>query len=700
MRIGISIWLMVFAAAAHGQALVAPVVLTGVVRDFEELRARQATGGHPDFNPTWDPRGWEAWGCFDKPTAAKGAVQENLAVGDANPDKLAGFLPYDRDERGPALKAGFDMPPNCFRSRFGEWYTTRDPSINRAFFLELPFSKTGSVYSYDNPDFFPLDDDKLAGLRPQVPSVTKTFGHRQTGTSEGIDMAKHNYGFTFEFHAKFTAHKGTGQQFSFRGDDDVWVFINDRLVIDLGGLHAAEFAQVNIDSLSLEEGKACFLDFYFAERRVEASRLTITTSLDLKNSDKPVDPVAVKAVEGWLYDRDGDGIADKAEIAFDKQPDRTPTALELDLAGEAERGNWDVTADGAAKCLVVSKSDFFTRPVTGWDEADGANQGHTFKEPAAGLSDGSFPLHDRIGPVIDRAWKLVQDTSLSDIPGILIQIRFSEPVTVGAPAVLKFQDATGKEKQVDLIAVRADSGSGGRSQTWTFTVAPGSPNVPGQGWKTAISGIDLVKDGQGNPAHPANPWRPVESKLPRIVIGDLRAEKGGVTTADPPKAGQVKDPFILLTSKDSQGDRKDYIPLHPETAEDWIRRNTGTEGNPGLAVFDFKLSHPATLKLIVYDNLGQYVNRTRLTVTREDLQSGKLARVSDARDPGTRAFLLRFAWFPVSHDGNLISTGAYILTAEFSYGADPRDYVERGSQVQTARFGYVRGTAVRGLGLR
>lgn len=682
-------------AAALLAAIAAPraqTVLTGVVRDFEELKHKQATGGHPDFNPTWNPKGWEGWGCFDNMAAGKGAVQTALASAPENPDNLAGFIPADRDGFGPVLKPGYDAAPNCFRSRFAEWYTTRSPDINRAFFLDLPFVKEGSVWKYDNADFFPLDDDKRAALRPQVPSVTTTFGHRQSGTSEGIDMAKHNYGFTFEFHAKFTARKGTGQKFAFRGDDDVWVFINDRLVIDLGGLHAAEYAEVDVDTLGLEEGKPYFLDFYFAERRVEASRLTITTSLDLKGSDKPVDPTAVKATEGWLYDRDGDGIADRAEVAFDKAPDRTPSALELHLAGEAERGNWDITSSGPAKIEILSKGDFFSKATTGWDEAAAANRGHTLSEPLAGLSTGTFPLHDRVGPVIDRAWKVVQDSSLDAVPEALIQIRFSEPVAVGAPAVLKFQDATGAERPVALTAVKADSGAGGVSVSWTFTLAPGSPNVPGEGWKVAIAGVDLVKDALGNPAHPANPWRPIESRLPKIVIGALKAE-GGVVTADPPRPEDVKNPFVLLTSKDALAGKKDYVPLRGDRAEEWIRRNTAGTGNPGLAVFEFLLSHPAEVKLAVFDNLGHFVNRTTVSITRDDLLSGKLAR-----DPLTRAFVLRLGWFPIAHDGQRISSGAYIANAAFHYGADPRDQVERGTRVQVARFGYVRGQGLWGRG--
>ena len=694
MRLEISLRIGVMAALAAGTALAQEsLTLTGVARDFAELKEGDATGGHPDFNPNMDPAtGLESWACFDKPTAGKGAVQTQTVLGDANPDKLPGLIPYDRDEIGPALKPDYATPPNCFRSRFGDWYTTRTPDINRAFFLDLTFTKEGSVYKYDNSAFFPLDNDKSAALKPQVPSVTATFGHRQTGNMDGIDMATHNFGFTFELHAKFAYAKGAGQRFDFRGDDDVWVFINDSLVIDLGGVHSAEYAAIDLDGLGLVDGKNYPLDFYFAERRVTGSRLTITTSLDLKPvvplPDSQVPSASVKAVEGWLYDRDGDGIADKAEVAFDKQPDHTPTAFELDLLGEAATGNWDIARD-QGKVTLSSKAQFFTKPATSWDESDPANLGKVSGEPATGLAAGTFPLHDRIGAVIEGAWKLFLDTALSQVPKEQIRIRFTEPVSVASPAVLKFQDPSGADRRVLLSEAIPDSSAGGRSLSWTFTIASGSPNVPGEKWKVAIDAVALVKDEAGNPVHPANPWRRLEAKLPAIVIGDLRVEKGGVM-GPAPDPSQVRNPFFVLTSPQALEDRKDYVPLDPMKA-DAIFSNYN-DANPGLAIFTFKMSHPARLNLTIYDNLGQFVNRAKVEITRDDLQSGKLAR-----DPVTRAFLLRLAWFPVSHDGNRISTGVYILRAVFEYGLDPRDYVERGSQMQLARFGFLRDWGLRGI---
>lgn len=669
------------------------VTLTGVLRDFAELQP-QGIEGHPDFNPNWDAvNNHEGWGCFDKPEAAKGAIQDLIAIAPANPDMVANLLPFDRDEATPLLKPGFATSPNCFRSRFGDWYTTRSPDINRAFFIDLPFTKSGNVYTYDNPEFFPLDDTKLVGLRAQVPSVTTTFGHRQSGLKDGIDLGSHNYGFTFEFHAHFTYKRNTGQQFAFRGDDDVWVFINGKLVIDLGGIHSAEYADVNIDNLGLTDGGAYNLDFYFAERRIVSSRLTITTSLQLKNSDVPLDPIPVKALEGWLYDRNGDGIADKADIAFDKNPSKVPTQFELNLAGETERGNWQITPLAEAKYTLLSNGQFFTKPVTGWDESAPGNQGNALAEAASGLLAGTFPLRDRIGPIIATATKTIVDTSLNELPKSLLVIRFTEPVKVDAATVFKFLDPAGNPVAVDLVSFRPDSLVNGQSVTWSFTLSPNTTAFLAPGYKVAIAGVLQVKDALGNVAHIDNPFRVIETKLPTITIGDLHAEKGVTLTGNKPDPLLVKNPFVLLTSKEPAPGIKTYIPLHPETAEDWIRRSTVDKGVDGLVVFGFKLSHPAQLTLTIFDNLGQFVHKTEVLITKEDLRSGKLAR-----DPDTRAFLMRFAWYPIAHNGNFIGTGAYILRSKFQYGFDPADNVTPGSEFKVTRFGFIRDESIHGLG--
>jgi len=67
--------------------------------------------------------------------------------------------------------------------------------------------------------------------------------------------------------------------FSFTGDDDLFVFINDRLVIDLGGVHDAETASVNLDTLGLTPGQTYWFDLFYAERHTVNAQFSIQTSI-------------------------------------------------------------------------------------------------------------------------------------------------------------------------------------------------------------------------------------------------------------------------------------------------------------------------------------------------------------------------------------------------------------------------------------
>jgi fibro-slime domain-containing protein len=104
----------------------------------------------------------------------------------------------------------------------------------------------------------------------------------------------HNYSFCTELHTTFVYQSGL--KFEFTGDDDVWIFVNDNLYVDLGGLHNAKSMFLNLDKMTdLTFGNTYNFDLFQCERHMIHSSSRIATNLKMA-------PPKGNPVAGWKRD--------------------------------------------------------------------------------------------------------------------------------------------------------------------------------------------------------------------------------------------------------------------------------------------------------------------------------------------------------------------------------------------------------------
>lgn len=143
-----------------------------------------------------------------------------------------GLVDFELSEQGLPKAAGGKLTPNKGLTTMARWFKGVDGK-SKGYSDDITLSyqdNEGADFSFREQDFYPLDEVKFSA-------------------GDKVNSDGHNHLFTMNFAVPFTVTASGEENFAITADDDTFVFVGNKLAIDMGGVHDATTGQLQINEV-------------------------------------------------------------------------------------------------------------------------------------------------------------------------------------------------------------------------------------------------------------------------------------------------------------------------------------------------------------------------------------------------------------------------------------------------------------------
>ena len=229
------------------------------------------------------------------------------------------------------------------------------------------------------------------------------LGNNTTGGVE--DPAANVYGarnFHVMYHVKsaFVYYEDKNLSFSFTGDDDVYFFINDTSVCEIGGTHSPTKRSVSLNGavakkLGLEDGDICTFDMFLIDRHTTGINLNFETNIEMMPAGAVADKVQYLYTGAGVI---GEELKEGAVVA-----DRTEIGYGFKLLNRNEHGTVDLTFTDAELGVTISEDEV---TLNGYANVNDLILIYRTYDPQNNIINGSTPqamTFSELEPMLSKA---------------------------------------------------------------------------------------------------------------------------------------------------------------------------------------------------------------------------------------------------------------------------------------------------------